>query len=99
MPLFVVIEEQGPEWDSSKPMRKQRGWADHARFIDALEAQHIIVLGGPLGNTPLHRALLVFDAPDESAVRLRLDEDPWMRDSLLRVVQIHTWELLLGKIA
>lgn len=99
MPLFVVIEEQGPKWDSREPMRMQRGWDEHARFVDALEAEHIIVLGGPLGNTPVHRAMLVFDAPDEATVRLRLAEDPWMRDGVLRLTQIHAWELLLGKIA
>ncbi len=98
MALFVVVEEQGPIWNSESPMRSQAGWDEHARFIDALESQRAVVLGGPLHHPAGHRAMLVFDAPDEATVRRRLDEDPWLQSGILRVREIELWELLIGRI-
>ena len=98
MTLFVVVEEQGPNWNSGSPMRSQPGWDEHARFIDALEAQRVVVLGGPLLHPSGHRAMLVFDAPDEATVRRLLAEDPWMKAGILRVREVEPWELLIGGI-
>ena len=30
MAYFVLINEQGPAWNSSLPMREQNEWPDHA---------------------------------------------------------------------
>ncbi len=98
MTLFVVVEEQGPHWNSGSPMRSQPGWDEHARFIDSLESQGFVVLGGPLHHPAGHRAMLVFDAPDEATVRELLDGDPWMQSEVLRVREIEPWELLIGRI-
>ncbi len=98
MGYFVVINEQGPAWDSKRSMREQKAWNEHARFMDALEAENFVALGGPLGNYPKHRAMLIINAPSEQALRKRLSEDPWMRDGVLRAVEIYSWEILLGKI-
>ena len=99
MPFFVVINEQGPAWDGRRPMREQKGWTEHAAFMDALEGERFVVLGGPLGNYPKHRALLIVKAPSEGVLRERLDEDPWMIMGILRPVEIYSWELLLGKLS
>ncbi len=48
MAFFVVIEEQGPGWDPKRVMQEQKGWTDHANFMDTLETEHFVVLGGPL---------------------------------------------------
>ena len=98
MGYFVVINEQGPQWDKQHPMREQKGWNEHAAFMDALEAEHVVVLGGPLRNYSKHRAMLIINAPDEQALRKRLAEDPWMRDGILRPDQFYPWEILLGKL-
>ncbi len=98
MPYFVVINEQGLPWDSKCSMRDQKGWTEHAVFMDALADDHFVILGGPLGNYPKHRALLVLDALNEGILRKRLAEDPWMRAGVLRTIEIYPWELLLGKL-
>ena len=98
MSLFVVVEEQGPNWKPGSSMRSQPGWDEHAQFIDAIEAQRMVVLGGPLQHPAGHRAMLVFDAPDEATVRRRLAEDPWMKSGILQVREIEPWELLIGGI-
>jgi hypothetical protein len=79
-------------------MRDQRGWPEHAVFVDALADERFVILGGPLGNYRKHRAMLILDAPNEEVLRKRLAEDPWMRDGVLRTIEIYSWEILLGKL-
>jgi uncharacterized protein len=97
-PYFVVIEEAGPHWDDKRPMQEQKGWPDHAVFMDTLADERFVILGGPLGNYRKHRAMLILDAPNEGVLRKRLAEDPWMRDGVLRAIEIYSWEVLLGKL-
>ena len=98
MSFFVVINEAGPAWDPRLAMREQKGWNDHAAFMDALEADHVVILGGPLKNYSKHKAMLVVQAKDEPALRMRLAEDPWMRAGILQNVELYPWEILLGKL-
>jgi hypothetical protein len=79
-------------------MRDQKGWPEHAVFMDALADEHLVKLGGSLGNYRKHRAMLILDAPNEEVLRKRLAEDPWMRDGVLRTIEIYPWEILLGKL-
>ena len=99
MPHFVVIEEQGPQWDDKRSMREQKGWTEHAAFMDALENEHFVVLGGPLKNYSKHRAMLILNASNEQVARARLAEDPWMRAGVLGTFELYPWEILLGKIS
>jgi uncharacterized protein len=98
MALFVVVNEQGPGWVPGRTMREQPGWAEHAAFMDLLESERFVVLGGPLRGGNRHRAMLVVEGPDGPTVRARLAEDPWMRAAVLRTVSFDPWELLLGKL-
>jgi uncharacterized protein YciI len=98
MPHFIVINEQGPAWDPARAMREQAGWADHATFMNALEADHVVVLGGPIGGAPRHRAMLVLRGDSVAALRARLEADPWMRSGVLRLGEILPWEPLLGNL-
>jgi hypothetical protein len=97
MPYFVVINEQGPAWEDTRPMREQKGWTEHAMFMDVLADEHFVLLGGPLKYSK-HRSMLILDAPNEGVLRRRLAEDPWMRDGVLRTIEIYPWEVLLGKL-
>src|SRR5215467_1081504 len=97
MAHFVVINEQGPAWDTNRVMREQKGWTEHAAFMDGLEAERFVILGGPLKYSK-HRAMLIVDAPDENVMRQRLAEDPWMRTGILKNVDVYPWQILLGKL-
>jgi hypothetical protein len=33
---YLVTQEWGPAWDSSRARREQAGWDEHAAFMDAL---------------------------------------------------------------
>ena len=75
MGRFAVIREAGPGWDSSKPLRDQEAWPEHAAFMNALADEGFVeALGGPVGGGP--KTLLIVDAPDEDAICRRLDADP-----------------------
>lgn len=98
MPHFVVVNEQGPAWENSRPMRDQKEWNEHAAFMNALESERFIVLGGPLRNYSKHRTLLICNAPNEQVVRTKLAEDPWMIAGMLRIIDLYSWEILLGQL-
>jgi uncharacterized protein YciI len=93
VPVFLVTElRDGPEWDPALPLREQSGFAEHAVFMDALVAEGVVVLAGPLADE--HRVLLVVDAESERAVRERLRCDPWV-GTHLSVAGVERWTILL----
>lgn len=96
--LFAMINEQGPSWVNGRPMREQEGWTEHARFMNAIADEGLVVLGGPIGKGARHRAMLILRATDENALRSRLEEDPWMRSGVLQMGELLPWELLLGEL-
>jgi uncharacterized protein len=90
---FAVVLVHGPGWDASRPIREQRGWNEHADFMDGLVADGFILLGGPVddGTQTLH----VVEAGDEITVRARLAEDPWAGHRLLEIGSVRPWALWL----
>jgi hypothetical protein len=97
MGRFAVIREAGPRWDSTKPLRDQVAWEEHAAFMNALDDEGFIVVGGPVGGGP--RTLLMVEGQSEDEVRRRLGEDPWAPLGLLTVASVEPWEILLGSQA
>jgi hypothetical protein len=90
---FLVARVQGPAWDRSRPMRRQRRWAEHASFMDDLAATGFVLLGGPVDEG--RRIVLVCDASDEETVRSRLAGDPWSLDGMLELASVGRWTMLL----
>jgi uncharacterized protein YciI len=95
MGTFAVMREAGPGWDSTKSLRDQVAWEEHAAFMNALDDEGFVVIGGPVGGGP--RTLLMVEAASEDEVRRRLGEDPWTPLGLLTVASVEPWEVLLGK--
>jgi hypothetical protein len=58
--LFVVIRRYGPPYDPQKPLEAQLDWEGHRLFMNALEAEGLARLAGPLEGTT--DVLLVFRA-------------------------------------
>lgn len=92
---FVVIRSRGPAWQPDVPMREQPAWDAHAVFMNGLASEGVVVLGGPLGDG--ERTLLIVEAASESAVRQRLQSDPWTGMNLLRIDSITRWQILLSR--
>lgn len=100
---FVVETGQGANWVSHLDMRKQPLWDKHASFMNNLEAEGFVVLGGPI--TPVetsstqheHKALLIIDCDDSTTITKRFSEDPWMKNKLLKINWIKKWDILLNR--
>jgi uncharacterized protein YciI len=93
MPVFVLTEVSGPNWDAARPRREQVGWDEHAAFMDALVEDGFVVLGGPIGDG--ERVLLVVEAADEEEVRARFAADPWLPTGILEIATIEPWTIWL----
>src|SRR3979409_1018933 len=91
--LFVVTRIRGKAWDSTKPMRSQEQWPEHATFMDELATNRFVVLGGPLDEG--EQTLLIVDAADENEIRSILARDPWSKSGMLDVQSIQLWTVLL----
>ncbi len=98
MTVFVVLKENGPGFDGSRPRREQRLWDEHAAFMDGLVADGFVLLGGPLGDVDHDRVLLVVEAADEREIAERLADDPWDPLDMLRTVSIEPWTIWLDGI-
>jgi uncharacterized protein YciI len=94
--LFAVMRTRGPAWNDSVPMEQQVDWRAHADFMNALSAEGVALLAGPLGGT--RDVLLVFRADSEAEVETRLAADCWSVKGLLCTRWIRPWSLRLGSI-
>jgi uncharacterized protein YciI len=91
---YLVRQARGPGWDDSRGRREQDGWEEHAAFMDALTEEGIVILGGPVGESPDDDVLVVMDMESEAAIRARLADDPWM-NSVLTIQSVEPWTVWL----
>jgi uncharacterized protein YciI len=94
--LFAVVRSQG-QWDRTRPLEQQDGWAAHAQFMDGLQEEGFIALGGPLQGT--EDVLLIVRADNAAEITAHLAEDCWSKSGQLRISRIAPWELRLGSLA
>ncbi len=93
MANFAVRLVHGPHWDSSRPIRSQDAWDEHAAFMDELVDDGFIIVGGPVGDG--QQTLHVVEAVDDYQVRARLADDPWAIAGMLQIGAIEPWSLWL----
>jgi hypothetical protein len=90
--LFLLYQEHAGPWDWSKGLREQELWDEHARFMDGLVEDGLVVLGGPLDERDV---LLIVEGENEAAVRARFASDPWIQNGMLAIIGIRAWTVLL----
>jgi len=90
--LFAVILSHGNAWQASRSLEEQQDWEAHRSFMNALENEGFVVLGGT------DDVLLIFRATSSEQIVARLSADPWHRRDLLRVSRVTPWELRLGSL-
>ncbi|HEY3252226.1 MAG TPA: YciI family protein [Ignavibacteria bacterium] len=91
--LFAVTRTAGKSWDKNKTLRLQKGWDEHAAYMDQLTAEGFIVMGGPLEEPG--SSLLIIDADDENEIRGKLNLDNWSKMNLLEIKDVRSWTILL----
>jgi uncharacterized protein YciI len=77
-------------------MEQQFDWDAHAAFMNALHAEGLVLLGGPLEGPS--DVLLITRANDENEIRARLSFDSWSTNELLRIERVVPWTLRLGAL-
>jgi uncharacterized protein YciI len=65
--------------------------------MNALEAEGLVRLGGPLEEP--EDVLLVFRAKDKDEIEQRLADDPWTKSGILSTARISRWNLRMGELA
>jgi hypothetical protein len=75
MATFAVTLVHGSSWDTSRPIRQQQAWDQHASFMDGLVDDGFIIIGGPLGDGG--QTLHLVQAESQDQIKARLAEDPW----------------------
>jgi uncharacterized protein YciI len=93
---FVVVSLAGENRDLSKGSREQQFWDEHADFIDGLVDEGFIMMGGPFDDGG---AMLIVHADGEDHVREKLKNDPWYKQSILKLENIKRWEIFIDKRA
>ena len=91
-----MILKRGPAWDASQPLEGQVEWEPHRVFMNALEQEGFVALGGPLEGT--NEVLLICRAANTEEIAGRLAPDPWHRMGLRQINRILPWQLRLGRI-
>ena len=94
--LFVVMRHYGPPYNPEKPLEAQLDWEEHRIFMNALEAEGLARLGGPLEGTT--EVLLVFRAESEDEIDARLRVDPWTQSGILSTTRVVRWNLRIGEV-
>jgi uncharacterized protein YciI len=95
--LFVVIRRYGPPYARGLPLEQQQDWEAHRAFMNALEAEGLVRLGGPLEER--EDVLLIFHAQNRTEIERRLADDPWTKSGILSTERISRWEVRIGKVA
>jgi hypothetical protein len=72
MKLFAVIRTRGDAWNPSVPLEGQSDWSAHASFMNRLQSEGFIVLGGPLEGTSDVLLIVRGTSSDEIVERLQM---------------------------
>ena len=94
--FFAVLRDYGPAFVPGQLLEAQPGWAAHARFMDDLASEGVVLLAGPLGDA--EDALLIMRADDAAQIERRLADDPWTANRVLRTRRIAPWTLRIGSL-
>lgn len=96
VPTFAVRTVHDKGWDDQRSMRQQDAWPEHASFMNELEADGFVILGGPLDVNGEHvGALLIVDAASEDQLVSRLNEDPWAQQKILAIESVDSMTIVL----
>jgi len=94
--LYAVTRSHGVGWKHSLALEQQSLWREHADFMNALECEGFVLLGGPLEGT--EEALLIVRAESVEEIGQRLAGDPWSESKQLVTTRVARWDLRLGTV-
>lgn len=99
--LYVVEYDVGPEYLPGRPFSEQPGIAEHAAYMDLLDEQGTLILGGPLFDDlesfVVGGAMLVFRVESESEARRLAEADPALAYGLMKIVSVKPFMMMIGE--
>jgi uncharacterized protein YciI len=93
MTYYAAFLRPGSLWNPDKTVREQQFWDEHARFMDALFEQGLIILGGPFADRT--GSLVIVEAESAARVREIFRSDPWTERDVLVVADVKEWVIFL----
>ncbi len=87
----------GPGWDRGESIRDQRGWDEHAVFIDDLIERGIFVMGGPLRDNS--GSISMLDGVDAEEARRIVLEDPFVANGVFVLDEILDWTIFVDELS
>jgi uncharacterized protein len=90
---YLMVSSAGANRDLSKGSREQLFWDEHAAFIDKLDEEGFILMGGPLVDEG--GAVLIVHAVDEQEIREKTKDDPWYVNDILKFESIKRWDIFI----
>ena len=93
MTYYAAFLRPGSLWNPDKAVREQPFWDEHARFMDALFEQGMIILGGPFADRS--GSLVIVAADSAAQVYEMYRSDPWTEKDVLVVADVKEWVIFL----
>jgi uncharacterized protein YciI len=91
-PIYVVEYEMGAAYLPGRPFAEQPGILEHAGYMDKLEAEGSLVMGGPcfddLEALLVSGALLFLRVDSEEAARRLVELDPAIAHGLMVIADV-----------
>ena len=90
----ALFLQPGPNWNSSKGVREQELWDEHAQFVDELFDQGLIMLAGPFAPDGTG-ALVILNVESAAEARRIYAKDPWAHRQILLTADAKEWSIFL----
>jgi len=92
MKHFLLFYDFIPDYvERRAPLR-----AEHLRLARESQARGQLVLGGAFAD-PVDGAVIVFLAGDRSVVERFVDQDPYVRNGLVKAWRVREWTTVVGE--
>jgi uncharacterized protein YciI len=90
---IAIFMSHGSQWNPNKPVREQALWNEHARFMDALFDEGVVILAGPFADES--GSLVILSTESEQAARNIFQNDPWTQQDILVAGDVKEWTIFL----
>lgn len=99
-PIYMVEYDAGSAYLPGRPFAEQPGIMEHAAYMDQLEADGILVFGGPFfdGLEPpvMTGATIFLKAGSETEAREIVEQDPAITHGMLSFVDVKPFMAMIG---
>ncbi|MFC2102851.1 YciI family protein [Bacteroidota bacterium] len=92
---FIILFDPGPNWNENKEIENQDFWDEHVEFVDKLFIEGKVVIAGPIIH--YDRIVIIYDAVDESEVRITFKDDPFISNGILHLESVMEWNIRLDQ--